>query len=467
MWGRKCTALGWLAIVSVGPLPGVAAAGEFSLGSLRNWEDRLATGLNQQLLGNELYRFGALLAAVLAANMFGDLARALIARAAARLRAAQKVVPATVLEAAVKYIGRAALLVGAYTGLQFLNLEYQLGQNTIRQFLRLIFTVYLSTVVGAILQYALARLAAVFRGRGRELMAATCESVSRSARFGMVALGLYVGHRFLSLDSDLEKLAERSFLVLTTLVGAYIAWRLVDVAERWLSEFTRLTNSRLDDMILPVAKTLMRTGIGFATFVKVANDLGQKDQIAPILAGVSIGGLAIGLAAQESIKNFFGSVMIFSDRPFELGDMIRIDSQEGRVEAVGFRSTRLRTVEGHLVTIPNGDLAGKTILNIAKRPHLRRQLNLRLHPTTAPEKVERAVEIVRDILAGHEGMDPKNPPQVTFSDINDTSLTIQATYYFPPHEGGRFSAFGERVNFEIIRRFHNEGIELAAHRQAA
>lgn len=456
-----------LAVVALGALPEMARAADFSLGSLDVWEDRLAAGLNRQLLGNELYRFGAFLAAVLAANMVGDLARALIARAAARFRAAKKLVPATVLEAAVKYAGRAALLLGAYAGLQFLNLEYQLGHNSIRQFLRLIFTVYMSTVVGAILQYALARLASVFRGRGRELIAATCESVSRSARFGMVALGLYVGHRFLSLDSHLEQLAERSFLVLTTLVAAYIAWRLVDVAERWLGEFTRLTNSRLDDMILPVAKTLMRTGIGFATFVKIANDLGQHEQIAPILAGVSIGGLAIGLAAQESIKNFFGSVMIFSDRPFELGDLIRIDSQEGRVESVGFRSTRLRTAEGHLVTIPNGDLAGKTILNIARRPHLRRQLSLRLHPTTAPEKVERAVAIVREILADHEGMDPKNPPQVAFNDINDTSLNIQATYYFPPQEGGRFNAFGERVNFEIIRRFHNEGIELATHRHAA
>ncbi|MDZ4780395.1 MAG: mechanosensitive ion channel family protein [Planctomycetia bacterium] len=430
-------------------------------------ESKLATGLNQLVLGNELYRYGAFLAAILAASMIGEAVRALVARTAARLRGAQRTVPATILEATVKYVHRAAILLGACIGLQVLNLQYRIWNNSVQQFIAVAFTIYLATVIGAILQFALARLGAVFRGRNRSLVAATCDSVSRSARFGSVALGLYLGHRFLTLSESIAAKADKSFLVLTTLVGAYIAWRLVDVAERWLSGFTRMTNSRLDDMILPVAKTLMRSGIAFATFVKIANDTHQQDQITPILAGVSVGGLAVGLAAQESIKNFFGSIMIFSDRPFELGDLIRVDSQEGRVEAVGFRSTRLRTIEGHLVTIPNGDLAGKTILNIAKRPHLRRQLNLRLHAHTAPEKVERAVEIVREILADHEGMDADHPPQVTFNDIQETALNIQVTYYFPPQEGGRFSAFSERVNFEIIRRFHAHGIELAAQRQAA
>ncbi len=465
MWGRWMSALRWLPAILIAVWPSSARAADEASTSLGAWEDQLAQGLNYQLLGNELYRFGAFLAAVLAASMAGEAVRAMVAKAAARFRNGQRQVFATVLEASLRHIGRTSLILGAYIGLQFLNLGYQICGNSVEHYIALAFTVYLSTIVGEILQYALARMAAVFRGRNRAIVAATCDSASRSARFSAVALGLFLGARWLSLNESYAKSAQTTFAVLATLVGAYVAWRMVDVVERWLSGFTRRTNSRLDDMILPVAKTLLRSAIAFATVVKIAGDTGQD--LSTILAGVSVGGLAVGLAAQESIKNFFGSIMIFSDRPFELGDLIRVDSTEGRVEAVGFRSTRLRTVEGHVVTIPNGDLAGKTILNIARRPHLRRQINLRLHPTTAPEKVERAVELVREILADHEGMDANNPPQVTFNDINESALNIQATYYFPPQEGGRFSAFSERVNFEIIRRFHADGIELAAHRQAA
>jgi MscS family membrane protein len=458
---RICWALAFMA------WPSVCAAAEPVASALDGWNDRLGAGLNYQLAGNELYRFGAFFAAMLAANMAGEALRTMLAAAAARFRSMQRFVFATILDAGAKHIARGMLILGAFVGLAFLRLDFMILQNPVRSYLRLAFTVYLAMLVGQLLQYVLARLAAVFRGRNRALVATTCDSVSRSARLGAIALGMFLGTQFLFIDKEYREDAATIFRVLGTIVGAYLAWRLVDVVERWLTGFTRKTNSRLDDMLLPVVKTILRTGICFAATVKIAQDTHNDDQLTTILAGVSVGGLAVGLAAQESIKNFFGSVMIFSDRPFELGDLIRVDSQEGRVEAVGFRSTRLRTIEGHLVTIPNGDLASKTILNIAKRPHLRRQLNLRLHPSTPPMKVERAVEIVRDILADHEGMDPQNPPLVTFSDIQESALNIQATYYFPPHEGGRFSAFSERVNFEIIRRFHADEIELATQRQAA
>lgn len=460
-WIGCCTAFSFLA------WPRAASAAEPVLQTLDGWNDQLGAGLNYQLLGNELYRFGAFFAALLAANMIGEALRSLLARVAVRLREMHRAVAATVLEAVLKHTGRAAIILGAYVGLQFLKLDYVLLDNPIRRYLSLAFTVYLSMVAGQVLQYALARLGALFRGRNRALIATTCDSISRSSRFGAAALGLFLGASWLHISSAYKETAQQSFVVLGIIVAAYVAWRLVDVVERWLVGFTRKTNSRLDDMLLPVVKTILRTAIVFTALVNVANETHNDKHLTTILAGVSVGGLAVGLAAQESIKNFFGSVMIFSDRPFELGDMIRVDSQEGRVEAVGFRSTRLRTVEGHLVTIPNGDLAGKTILNIAKRPHLRRQFNLRLFPGTPPEKVERAVEIVRDILSNHEGMDPNNPPSVTFNDIQESALVIQATYYFPPHEGGRFSAFSERVNFEIVRRFHADGIELATQRQAA
>ena len=126
-----------------------------------------------------------------------------------------------------------------------------------------------------------------------------------------------------------------------------------------------------------------------------------------VIAGLGVSGLALGLAAQDTLKNFFGSVMIFADRPFELGDRIVVDGHDGPVESVGFRSTRIRTLDGHLVTVPNGEIAHRTIHNIGKRPYIRRVMNVRIAYDTPPEKLERALAIIADALKDHEGMNPE------------------------------------------------------------
>ena len=89
-----------------------------------------------------------------------------------------------------------------------------------------------------------------------------------------------------------------------------------------------------------------------------------------VIAGLGVGGLAIGLASQDMVKNLFGSVMILSDHPFEMGDFIEVSGHSGNVEVVGFRSPRIRTLEGYLVTLPNGSLANEDIKNISHRSFL-------------------------------------------------------------------------------------------------
>ena len=89
------------------------------------------------------------------------------------------------------------------------------------------------------------------------------------------------------------------------------------------------------------------------------------------LVGITIGGLALALAAQDTVANFFGAIVILVDRPFHIGDMIRIDPHEGTVETIGFRSIRVRTADGHLVTIPNKTVGNAIVSNISRRPHIR------------------------------------------------------------------------------------------------
>ena len=183
--------------------------------------------------------------------------------------------------------------------------------------------------------------------------------------------------------------------------------------------------------------------------------------LSALLAGLGIGGLAVALASQDTLKNFFGSIMIMLDKPFNVGQRVVVDGYDGTVETIGFRSTRVRTLTGHQVTIPNEKMASANVENIGRRPSIRRLSNITITYDTPPDKIEKALNIIREILQDHEGMDPEFPPRVFFNEFNDASLNILMVYwYFPPNYWD-FLTFNERVNLQIMRAFEAEGIEFA------
>jgi MscS family membrane protein len=232
------------------------------------------------------------------------------------------------------------------------------------------------------------------------------------------------------------------------------------VAVYLLREVTRRTGSTLNDMVVPVANTSLKLTVVLLAGLQIAEVLSNQPP-SSLIAGLGIGGFALGLAAQDSLKNFFGSMMIFADQPFELGDRIVIDGHDGPVEGVGFRSTRIRTLEGHLVTVPNAEMASRTILNIGKRPYIRRVMNVRLAYDTPAEKVERALAIIRQTLAGHKEFEESRPPRVFLDDFLDAAMNIKAFYWYHPPDYWAFCDFNERVNLEIIKQFKAEKIRFA------
>ena len=128
-------------------------------------------------------------------------------------------------------------------------------------------------------------------------------------------------------------------------------YRLVEVSEVWLHKLANQADSRLDEMLAPVVRKSLRFLVLALALVQVAQILSKKP-ISSILAGLGIGGLAVALAAQETIKNFFGSLVLLSDKPFEKGQRVVVDGHDGTVETVGMRSTVIKTLDGHDVTIP-------------------------------------------------------------------------------------------------------------------
>lgn len=241
----------------------------------------------------------------------------------------------------------------------------------------------------------------------------------------------------------------------------WFIYRLVNVMEASLRKKVTRTRSNLDDTIVPLLGRTVRIFIfiiGTAIIVKNITGL----DFGPLLASLGIGGIAVAFAAKDSIGNFLGSLTILFDRPFTVGDRIVIDGNDGTVEEVGFRSTRIRTLTGSQVSIPNEKIINTTVENIGRRPYMRWLATLAIPAGTPPGKAERAVIVIREILYEHEGMRPEFPPRVYITGFNDKNITITVIAWYHSSSAWDYEEWVQKVCLDILRALDEEGISLAA-----
>ena len=279
-------------------------------------------------------------------------------------------------------------------------------------------------------------------------------------RILLFAIGIYAVKELLVMPATAERIAGGAVNIFSAVAVVLFAYCLVDVLEYELTRFAKREDNKLDLNFVKLIRVITSVLVVVFGGIYILQAITGKPLNA-LLAGLGIGGLAVALAAQDTLKNFFGSIMIMMDKPFVVGDRVVVDGVDGPVQDIGFRSTRIRTLTGHLVAVPNEKMARINIENIGRRPSIRRLTNITITYDTPPEKVQRALVIIREILENHEGMDPEFPPRVYFSEFNDASLNIMMIYwYFPPNYWD-FLALNERVNLQIMRAFEEEGIEFA------
>ncbi len=338
--------------------------------------------------------------------------------------------------------------------------EIKFAENELWRIAALFIVLLIALAIGRFAKFILLRIAQKFEAQDRPMAAAAVNAVARAVILLAAAFGISLGIPILVLSEGIhELLVTLADLLLVVSFGYAIYW-LVDVPHALLARLAEKSDSKLDDMMVPVVRRCLRITIVILVLVQIAQILSDKP-ITSIIAGLGIGSLAIALAAQDSLKNFFGSLIIFTDKPFELGDRIVVDGFDGPVEDVGLRSTKIRTLDGHLVTIPNGELANKFIKNIGKRPFIKRVANITVTYDTSSEKLDRAIDILKEILDNHEGMNEEKPPRVFFNEFNDASLNIIVLYWYHPPDYFDYLAFTEKFNKEVFRRFNEEGIEFA------
>ncbi len=332
-------------------------------------------------------------------------------------------------------------------------------------------------VAGKILSYVLIRQGRwLSQRKGLGMFGRALELLSGPASLLIFAAGLYIGSTFLNLvfihraeeagkavyrELDLRGPWVKVCQTIAALAVGWAVYRLVELLEAFLRRRTVKTRSQLDDQIVPLVRKALRLFLVVLVALFIAQSIYQWD-VGAMIAGLGLGGLAFALAAQDALKNLFGSITIFADRPFQMGEWVKIAEFEGIVEEVGFRSTRVRTFFGHLVTIPNATVASSPVENVGRRPYIRRNLNVTVTYDTPPEKLRRGIAILQEMLQARKQRFPEDrPPRVYFSDFNAASLNILVVYWFVPPDWWEFNAFNHDFNMELLQRFNEEGIEFA------
>ncbi|NPA62644.1 MAG: mechanosensitive ion channel family protein [Methanococci archaeon] len=274
----------------------------------------------------------------------------------------------------------------------------------------------------------------------------------------VVTIFFYFGLRFLTLPDYLFKIINESVKVVVILCATYFAVKFLDgVFEHYLIPLTERTETELDEHIIKPLKKVVKILTIILGLLTALSSVGYD--ITALLAGLGVGGLAVALAMQDTIKNFIAGILILIDKPFSLGHWVKVKGAEGIVEEIGIRSTRIRTFDHTLITIPNSELLDSAIENLTVRDRRRVLTTIGLTYDTPVEKIEKAKEIVKTILEEHPATLP--PYRVHFKEYGDWSLNLRVEYFIRNMGFDYYLNAIDEINLKIKKEFEKEGIEMA------
>ncbi len=269
---------------------------------------------------------------------------------------------------------------------------------------------------------------------------------------------LFIGLDLYDWPPLLEGVLDKGFRIIVAFSVTYTALKAVDMMMNYWKERAAGTEDvALDAHLFPIVSKTLKVFIVVVAVLVTWQNLSEKP-ITAILASLSIGGLAIGLAAQDTLSNFFGAVVVFVDKPFRVGDRIKLPDVDGTVESIGLRSTRVRNLDGHLITVPNKTMGNATITNITRRPNIKTTMNIGLTYDTPTEKVKQAIQILKDIYQPH----PKTQDLiVSFHQFGDSALNILVVHWWNGLDQKEYLAGMQDLNLALKERFDKEGISFA------
>ncbi|HEY5913704.1 MAG TPA: mechanosensitive ion channel family protein [Verrucomicrobiae bacterium] len=313
---------------------------------------------------------------------------------------------------------------------------------------------YISKLLDYVIQVQLRKWAAKTQTRFDDLMLDLLHGPVKIISF---VIFLHVGLRVFAWPAWAAIFISNGLKLIVAGSLTYVAIKFVDLLMGlWQQRVEATHEGVLDLHLFPIIRKTLKIFVLVVSVLVTSQNLGMN--VTGLLASLSIGGLAVGLAAQDTLSNLFGAVAIFADKPFRVGDRIQLDSIDGTVEVIGLRSTRVRNLDGFLVTIPNKNMANANIINVSKRPNIKTVMNIGVTYDTPSQQIERAMQIINEIYRPH----PKTADLlVGFNKFESSSLNILVVHWWNSTDYNEYLLGFQILNLELKRRFDAEGINFA------
>jgi MscS family membrane protein len=264
---------------------------------------------------------------------------------------------------------------------------------------------------------------------------------------------------FLQLPIKVTAFVTVTVSTLIPLFATIALYKAIDIVGLYMKKIADNTESTFDDQLVPLIRKVLKSFVVIIGGIYVLSNLNVD--MAVLFGTLSVGGLALALAAQDTIKNFFGSLMIFMDKPFQAGHwIVTPDGIDGTVEQVGFRSTRIRTFANSIITVPNGKLSDASIDNFGLRSYRRFKMHISVTYDTPPDVLELYVEGLRDIVRNHPHT-RKDMFHIHMNDMGSHSLNILFYIFFITPSWAEELKYRHEIIISIMKLAENLGVHFA------
>ncbi|MDL2228787.1 mechanosensitive ion channel family protein [Treponema sp. OttesenSCG-928-L16] len=334
-------------------------------------------------------------------------------------------------------------------------LSYEFLGNTARQWILALAFIIGGCIAGKIVSLIITRIIKGVCPKTKHRIDDIIFTVAQRPLVLLVSMaGFKLGIRQLILNETADLWFGRIYSVLVIII---LAWTINKVIDALILEFIPsrgCDGSSREIDLQPMLRRLFKTIVWIFALILILKTFGYN--ISAILAGLGLGGAALALAAKDTLANFFGSITVFVDRPFKLNDRIKISGFDGYITEMGFRTSRLRTLENRTIIIPNSIFTSSPIENISSEPNTRITQTVSIARSSGREGLEQAAALLKEICAECSGVDGQ--AEAGISSVSGAAFQMQLIYYIA--KDASFLDTQNRVNLEILRRFEEAGITL-------
>ncbi len=337
----------------------------------------------------------------------------------------------------------------------FFNNTYY--DNTIAQWATAFGIMLGSLIVGKILYWLCSSVVKKLTARTRSnLDDVIVDMVEEPIIVALTVAGVLVGLSTLELSASAQGTISgiRQFVIIICIT--WLIARLVEaIFTELIAPLADKTDTDLDDQLLPLVRKGTKMFVWSLGTIVALNNAGYN--VGALIAGLGIGGLALAMAAKDTVSNIFGGFTVFTDKPFVLNDRVCVSGYDGTITEVGIRSTRLKTLAGRIVTIPNSTFSESPVENISMEPSRKVAIDLGLTYDTSPDNLKLAMSILKEIATNTDGLE--EDVVIGFDAFGDSAMMVKFIYYIT--RGEDIMAIKSSINMQILERFNENKLDFA------